>query len=370
MNKRQKVLFTTNIPVPYRIDFYNELGKYVDLTVTFERHSAKSRDAKWLGNKFLNFKGIFLKGHPIGDDIAFCPEIVQIVRKAKFDKIIVGIYYSPTGILLTQYLRLTHTSFIMTGDGGFVKKDNRLKYRIKRYLNRGASLYLITSEASKKVLAHYGIPEEKMKVYPFTSLWKKDILNEVVSDEQKKKLCQKLGIHEKNVILGVGRLFLFKGWQDLIAVANKLGNDCGIYIVGGKPEGTEFESYIGKIPANFHFIDFKQKEELKQYYLAADIFVLPSRQDVWGLVINESMAMGLPVITTYTTVAGLELIDNGVNGYLYKAGDTERLLSLLKRLLSDAQLQEAMGKSNLKKIASYTIENMARVCYQLISEGK
>jgi len=47
-----KILFTTNIPVPYRIDFFNELGKYVDLTVTFERVEAHTRNSKWLNCGF------------------------------------------------------------------------------------------------------------------------------------------------------------------------------------------------------------------------------------------------------------------------------------------------------------------------------
>ena len=51
-----KVLFITNVPSPYRVDFFNEIGKYVDLTVLFERNNAKSRNDEWMSNNFKNFK--------------------------------------------------------------------------------------------------------------------------------------------------------------------------------------------------------------------------------------------------------------------------------------------------------------------------
>lgn len=370
MNKRLKVLFTTNIPVPYRIDFYNELGKYVDLTVTFERHNAKSRDATWLGKEMTNFKGIFLKGIPIGDDIAFCPGIIKIVKDGYFDKILVGVYYSPTGILLTQYLRLTNTSYFMTGDGGFAKKDNFVKHAIKKYLNGGAKCYLITSEASMNALASYDIPRNIMRKYLFSSLKANDLLKQVAPSEEKARLRTLLGMQERKIILCVGRLFLQKGWQDMIGISDKLGADCGVYLVGGNPKGTEFESFIGKTPKNFHFVDFKQKNDLENYYKAADVFVLPSRHDVWGLVVNEAMAMGLPVISTYTTVAALELVKDGENGFLYNAGNTNTLLTLLQRLLGDDVLRHDMGEKSLIKIRPYTIENMAKTTYDIIESFK
>ena len=57
-----KIAFITNIPSPYRVDFFNELGKHCDLTVYFEKNSSDERDKSWENSKFINFKGVFLKG--------------------------------------------------------------------------------------------------------------------------------------------------------------------------------------------------------------------------------------------------------------------------------------------------------------------
>lgn len=367
MNKL-KVLFTTNIPVPYRIQFFNELGKYVDLTVLFERKDAGTRNQDWLNDSFKNFKGIFLNGIKVGDDLAFCPSIIQFINKEKFDKIIIGIYYSPTGILLTEYLRLKHIPFIMTGDGGFIKQESKFKYLIKRHLNSKAQLYLTTSEISRQVLNHYGIPNEKIKKYSFTSLSTNDIITVPLSVDEKQQLKKKLSLKESFIILGVGRLLTGKGWKDLIDVAYKLNENIGIYIVGGNPQNSDYKQCIKTLPANFHFIDFMQKDKLKEFYGAADVFILPSRSDVWGLVINEAMSMGLPIISTYSTVAATELIEEEKNGFLYHAGDIKSLYQYLKLLIDNPLLREQQALNNLSKIKSYTIENMALEYYHILTQ--
>ena len=76
---------------------------------------------------------------------------------------------------------------------------------------------------------------------------------------------------------------------------------------------------------NVHFIDFKNKDTLKEYYHVADVFVLPTREDIWGLVINEALAYGLPVITTDKCMAGLEMIENGKNGYIIPVNDVKKI---------------------------------------------
>ena len=109
-----------------------------------------------------------------------------------------------------------------------------------------------------------------------------------------------------------------------------------------------------------HFIEFKTKQELKDYYLAADLLCLQTRGDVWGLVINEGMAMGLPIITTDCCVAGLELVEIGKNGYIVSVEDEIELSDKINLILSDDLLRSKFAENSLNKIQQYTIENMAK----------
>ena len=107
---------------------------------------------------------------------------------------------------------------------------------------------------------------------------------------------------------------------------------------------------------NVQLVGFKQKEEIFEYYKAADLFVLPTREDIWGLVVNEAMAMGLPVVSTDMCVAATELIEDGVNGYIVPVNDSKELTEAMKKMLrADSK---AIGRINLQKISNYTYENV------------
>ena len=103
-----------------------------------------------------------------------------------------------------------------------------------------------------------------------------------------------------------------------------------------------------------------------QFYRAADLFVLPTREDIWGLVVNEAMAFALPVITTDRCVAGLELVEDGVTGYIVPVGDDKALADKMNQALSGDCA--AMGAAALEKIRSYTIENMAKTHVEIFSK--
>lgn len=81
MGASMRVLFLTNIPSPYRVNFFNELGKYVELTVLFEIGTSTERDDSWKKYQFDNFKGIVMEGKRTSLDTAFCPSVIKWMKK-------------------------------------------------------------------------------------------------------------------------------------------------------------------------------------------------------------------------------------------------------------------------------------------------
>ena len=96
--------------------------------------------------------------------------------------------------------------------------------------------------------------------------------------------------------------------------------------------------------------------------------MLPTREDVWGLVVNEAMACGLPVIATNMCGAGLELISNGVNGFIVQANDENELAKTLEIMLQSDVLTE-QGNKALKKIKEFTFQTMATRCYEIFESN-
>lgn len=165
----------------------------------------------------------------------------------------------------------------------------------------------------------------------------------------------------KKIVITVGQFIHRKGFDVLLNAWAKCNKEYELYIIGAEPT-KEYHDIKEELHLdNVHFEGFKTKEKLKCYYQAADLFVFPTREDIWGLVVNEAMANGLPVITTDKCVAGLELIKDGENGYIVPAENPNELAKRINELLSNDWLLEKMARNNLQKIRRYTVENMAKL---------
>lgn len=366
----KRVLFLTTYASPYRVHFFDALGEMLEVTVLFSERveDKKHRSADWfvsgegkcrveqLKRRIASFKGRDL-----------CTDVIDWLKKP-WDEIVLCGYSSPTVMLAMLYLRMKKIPFWLEVDGGLIREDSWLQFRFKKMLVGSASGWLSTGKATTDYLVHYGARREKVREYPFSSLWEADILEEPVRRERKLELRRELGMEEENVILSIGQFIHRKGFDVLMKAAAQLGQDTGIYIVGGEPT----EEYLNLCRdlglTNIHFEGFKKKEALVKYYQAADLFVLPTREDIWGLVVNEAMAFGLPVITTDRCVAGLELVENGVTGYIVPVEDADALAEKMNTALSGEC--DIMGAAALEKVRPYTIENMARVHQEIFEHRR
>ena len=301
-----KLLFLTNIPSPYRVDFLNELGMLVDLTVLFERADSDERDTSWLEYRFHNFRGVILKGCKASADTAFCPAVRKYLDKS-WDHILCANAATPTGMFAIQTMKNRRIDYWIEGDGAFAKSGKGFKERVKKHFLSCAKGYFSTGAEHDRYYLTYGAEQDRIHRYPFSSIYLRDVLTEVPNEQEKHALRKALGISEERVVLSVGQMIRRKGFDILIQAAASC-TDVGFYLIGGQPT-KELEAMRHSTGSdNVHFIGFKRPEELKQYYRMADLFVLPTREDIWGLVVNEAMANGLPVITTDRCAAGLELV--------------------------------------------------------------
>jgi glycosyltransferase involved in cell wall biosynthesis len=117
-------------------------------------------------------------------------------------------------------------------------------------------------------------------------------------------------------------------------------------------------------------LGFKQQEELPQYYALADLFVFPTHIDPWGLVVNEAMSCGLPVLCSTAAGAAFDLIRPGVNGYTFDPTNVTVIKELLVEMLSDPDKAAAMGRQSQTLIASHTPEKCAEGMAQAILSAR
>ena len=358
-----KVLLLTNIPAPYMVDYLNELGKYCDVTAIFEREASNARDNSWKIWNGKNFKSIVLRGIKMGGrdaDTAICPQVIKYISRV-YDRIIVCNPCTPTGIIAVTYMKLMKISYGFQSEGGFPGNGYSIKELLKRYIFTGGDFYFSTAPLGDEYFIKYGAKISKIKRYPFTSLYEKDILHAPVTIEAKERLRRELGIKCDKMVISVGRFLPYKGHDVLIKACDKLGDDVGIYIIGGKPTKEYLELKSKLDLNNLFFVDFLDKEMIRKYYMAADVFALNARDDTWGLVVNEAMANGLPVVTTKKCFAALAMIDEGLGGYIVDVDDKQQLHARIAELLQNKELCYKMGEHNIDKSGYFTLENMGRI---------
>lgn len=366
----KRMLIITNLPSPYRVQFFNELAADFDLTVLFAERNEddEKRDAAWFSSGENRFHAVSLNRRlslPGGQYL--CLDVLDWLKRP-FDEIILFGYGLPTFLLAAGWLKLHGKKFSMELDGGLLAPESRAKELLKRAAIGSASQWFSSGKTTDAFLLHYGAKREGLRFYPFSSLRNEDILQALPAASEKEALRRELGMTERHIILAIGQFIPRKGFDVLLKAATFLLPDTGIYFVGGEPtqEYLTLAEHAGS--AGIHFVGFRSKQELAKFYRSADVFVLPTREDIWGLVINEAMGYGLPVVTTDRCVAGLELVEDGKNGYLVPIEDAALLAQRINDVLSGDTA--AMGRASLEKIRPYTIQSMARVHAKILGGGE
>lgn len=375
-----KVLFLTNIPSPYMVGYLNELGKYCELVVVFEKEYDATRPENWKHLlRDVNFKYIILKGKSISkkiykdkmdsapDDKALSFEVIKYINN-QYDFTIVANPCTPTGIIAILYMQWKKISYSIQSEGGYPGNGKGFKEKLKYLLMNKAEYYFSTCEMDDAYFIQYGATKERIRRYPFASIGKKDLPDRPLRDSQKKQYKQMLNIDEKVMILSVGRSVYVKGFDILLYALKDISPKIAVYFVGGECT-AEYKEIIDRLQLqNVHFVDNMEYSELKKYYCAADVFVLPTRSDTWGLVINEAMTYGLPVITTDQCVAGNALIENGINGYIVESENSEQLAQAINKLIDNETQRDQFGKINYEKMRDWTFENMGNVMFEHLQD--
>ncbi|MCX7906590.1 MAG: glycosyltransferase family 4 protein [Bacteroidetes bacterium] len=220
----------------------------------------------------------------------------------------------------------------------------------------------------KRSLEHYrrlGCPENKLIFSPYcvdTSYFRIDEKDHIVF---RNRLRNHLALsHDHRVLLFSGKLIPKKAPDLILRAVQQLSLDIrkrlAIFFLGEGELRHALQELARSIPEIVvHFLGFRNQTELSPYYHAADVLVLPSNREPWGLVVNEALHHGLPCVVSDQVGCAPDLVEPGVTGEVFRAGSAQSLALALERVMRLVESPKTR-KNCQSKVAHYTVERAAQ----------
>lgn len=347
--RKMRVCWISNAPSPYKVAFMNRLGQEVELRALFETRAEADREKNWYTYDFSHFQADFLNRQNARS--------VILKSALESDILLNSDYSNPLARFAVRAFHRRRKPVILHADGGLVIRRGIVDDLI-RIVMRKNDYFLSSGAETDRYFQYYGVPASRIFHYRFACMDEEELRKARALRMQKEVLRRKLGMPDRPVLFSVGQQIHRKGY-DILARAMIGLEHMELYIAGGESEAKVAALIQRHRLHNIHFIGFKTKEELAAYYAAADLFVLPTRYDIWGLVINEAMAYGLPIISSDRCVAAMHFQALADNVQIVPAEDATALHRAIASLGSDSMRRAKMGEDGLRAIQAYAYGNMA-----------
>lgn len=246
--------------------------------------------------------------------------------------------------------------------------------KLKKFIFDTAVGVLVTGTGQKEYVRRYFKHPENIHIVgnPAPGLSRLESLR---STPGRDFIREKLGWGKEFVLLYVGRFSREKGLYTLLDSVEKLSADniqVKAVLVGMGPCENDLRAQVNSRNLKVEFTGFLEGPALTKRYMAADVFVLPSLSEAWGLVVNEAMEAGLPVVVSDRVGALQTLVHQGKNGFVFQAGDASSLTSKLVCLYENPKIRADMSKLSLNIIQNHRIpewvENVTRAIRKMMAD--
>jgi glycosyltransferase involved in cell wall biosynthesis len=285
------------------------------------------------------------------------------VGKNKTDILAVHGWGYFTAIFAIVWARLQGTEVWLRGENPLnqeMQKPAWVRLFKKLFLQYGlfrmVSKFLYIGEQNRLFYEYFGVPASKLIFCPY-AVDNEQLQGAKKNGGSKTGARQLLGLPANDfIVLFSGKLIAKKNSLDLVAAFHQAAVPNSTLVLLGDGElQASIQAFI-KTNNSSHTVmaGFKNQTELPAWFVAADIFVLPSGiGETWGLVVNEAMNYGLPVLVSSLVGCGVDLVHNGDNGYLFPLGDTDALSELLKTA-ADPDWRSKAGARSAAIISRYS----------------
>lgn len=365
----KRIAIITNIPAPYRVDLFYYLQQNTKGYEIYILYASRNEDnRKWEVEEYKMKNSRFLDSYTLKIPFRYDVKYIHLSRGVKRvleelqPEIVVGSEYNPTALQALGYCRKKKIPYISWTDGTLhsERNINLIQKFFRKYVIRYASAYLASSTKSKEAQLAYGAEAERC----FVSFLTVDI----------DKYLLEIRNGEKGRILYAGSLIERKGVDLLLKALRGIEEEYLLVLAGSGPEEERLKQLAKElgIEGKVEFLGYLSREELIKEYERSSIFVLPTREDCFALVIIEAMCAGLPIISSIYADGAYDLVKDGENGYMIDPYNREQFQSCLQKLLRNPIEAENMGKKSRENLEQFRFERVSEGFWDVFAyvEGK
>lgn len=378
--KKVRVAVLNSHPIQYFAPLYAYLNNDLELEVTALYCSNSSlrgeldlgfnKPVTWDVNlldgypyKFIGKQ--YLKTIPRGFFSLICPEIWSEIRSKNYDVLWLHGYGYLVNIIAFLAAKSCGVPVVMRSETHLFlhrqKWKRLLRDGILRVVYKFMDGFLAIGTANKNYYLSLKISPEKIYDVPYTVDNKRFTTSSTISDEEKNEIKRLHNLPLNTpIVLYASKLIERKHPEDVINAISKLreqGVDLCLVLIGSGAMESKLKSLVVTRNLNkVHFLGFVNQAVLPTLYSVSDIFVLPAESEPWGLVINEVMCAGLPVIVGDKVGCVSDLVRDKLNGFIVKVGDENALVLALKEAFSDNKKLKSMGQKSLEIINLWSYE--------------
>jgi glycosyltransferase involved in cell wall biosynthesis len=228
-------------------------------------------------------------------------------------------------------------------------------------LFRQVDAFLAIGSRNREFYRSFGVPEERIFLAPYAvdNAFFTEYCDRLLP--RRAELRRALGVEDgRPIIVCSGKLIERKAPLDLLRAFARVREEVPaklVFLGDGRLRGAlQSLSRELDVAEDVYITGFRQQDNMCEIYVAADLMVFPSHFETWGLVLNEAMLFGLPVICSSGVTAHQDLVLEGTTGNVYPLGDIPRLSALLRERLLDGEKTRAMGVKARERIQQWGFE--------------
>jgi glycosyltransferase involved in cell wall biosynthesis len=376
--RKLKVVILHNFPTPYRLEMFRRLldDEELDLRIAFTGRPKENRPT-WSTSindhkeRISFMPGVGIPVHGKFEDRVFLNFGLDRLLRWNPDVVLLFGFSDPTNIIMSKLCSMRKIPYVLFAEMSYVWNTG-IAAKVFRPLIasmiRGASHLVPASESAAAFFRAMGAKGDRVTIIPCVPDLERLATIRAANLASRDDIARRFGLEGKFIVMYVGRLQPYKGivemFDGLDKVIEQTPGVC-LVVAGTGP----LEDYVRlrclKNPSHLKYVGMVDDQTLHSLYTIANLHIMPSWSEAFGVVCAEALAFGVPSIVTRTSGCS-DLITNEVNGFLIDPKSADAIAEAVTKALENPKRLEAMGDEALCRIQKLSMEEIASSVKRII----